>query len=118
MNHSRGGRGGGRTEPCGLRCDEPNWREVCFQVNVWIVDMGMDHSRGGRTTSKRRRPHSSAGMSLQDSARKARKTYLDHGTSWPGKVNERSAAGTKTWLCFLWGRLLFHHEESFHPCRL
>ena len=113
------------------------------------------------------------GMSLQDSARKARKTYLDHGTSWPGyetvffhldfhflnilqsnfsqlpfthlpmallgtkllqfgfsfkltglpcyhlsispqrKVNERSAAGTKTWLCFLWGRLLFHPEVTF-----
>ena len=26
--------------------------------------MGMDHSRGGRTTSKRRRPHSSAGATL------------------------------------------------------
>ena len=156
--------------------------------------MGMDHSRRGRTTSKRRRPHSWAtwflcskpfragtihivsditGMSLQDSAREARKTYLDHGTSWPGyetvffhldfhflnilqsnfsqlpfthlpmallgtkllqygfsfkltgfpcyhlsispqrKVNERSAAGTKTWLCFLWGRLLFHPEVTF-----
>ena len=29
------------------------------------------------------------------------------------KVNERSASGTKTWLCFLWGRLLFHHEVTF-----
>ena len=27
---------GVRTEPCGLRRDEPNWREVCFQVNVSI----------------------------------------------------------------------------------
>ena len=27
---------GVRTESCGLRCDGPNWSEVCFQVNVSI----------------------------------------------------------------------------------
>ena len=35
--------------------------EFATQKKVWIVDMGLDHSRGGRTTSKRRRPHSWAG---------------------------------------------------------
>ena len=32
---------GVRAEPCGLRRDEPNWREVCFQVNVSIYRIKM-----------------------------------------------------------------------------
>ena len=158
--------------------------------------MGMDHSRGGRTTSKRRRPHSSAGATLgffrnrfriglfisylllqvcpykiqpekqgkliwitgppglgmklfffhidfhflnilQSNFSQLPFTHLPMAllgtkllqfgfsfklTGFPSyhvvyfsqrKVNERSAAGTKTWLCFLWGRLLFHPEVTF-----
>ena len=156
--------------------------------------MGMDHSGGGRTTSKRRRPHSWAGATWFFSKRLAlfvsylllqvcpykiqpekqgkliwitgppglgMKLFFFHHldfhflnilqsyfsqlpfthlpmaflgtkllqygfsfklTGFPSyhvvyfsqrKVNERSASGTKTWLCFLWGRLLFHHEVTF-----
>ena len=158
--------------------------------------MGMDHGRGGRTTSKRRRPHSWAGATLwffrncfrlalfisylllqvcpykiqpekqgkliwitgppglgmkqfffhldfhflnilQSNFSQLPFTHLpmaflgtkllQYGfsfklTGFPSyhvdyfsqrKVNERSASGTKTWLCFLWGRLLFHHEVTF-----
>ena len=151
----------------------------------------MDHSRGGRTTSKRRRPHSWAGATLgffrnlfrlalfvsylllqvcpyKIQPEKQGKLIwitgppglgikllfyhldfhflnfsqlpfthvpmaflgtklLQYGfsfklTGFPSyhvvyisqrKVNERSASGTKTWLCFLWGWLLFYHEVTF-----